>query len=355
LFDDRLFDIIMEEMMTTFGADVRTDEGSLAYNACAKIAEKLEEVYGDMDEINDNILPDRQDDAHLIEYGEERGLPYSYATYPVAKGVFSQEIEIGERFTCNDYSYEVTEKISDYTYKMVCDTEGTAANTNTGDLIPIDYIDNYQGGSITETLVAGTDDEDIELYRTKVLNTFKYLAFGGNRASYRTQIDKIEGVGGCKPKRRTTDSPWIDITVMSSDYGVPSSTLINEIQTLVDPTQNSGEGYGLAPIGHYASVSAVTSQTVNISITVSLDSGHSVETLQAAVEQSMSAYLLELRQAWEENEFNNTLVRISQIEAKILAIEGVLDVSNTKINTVADNLILDYTKIPILGEVTISV
>ena len=55
MFDDRLFDTIMKEMMSEFGADVRTDEGSLAYNACVKIAEKLEEVYGDMDELNDNL------------------------------------------------------------------------------------------------------------------------------------------------------------------------------------------------------------------------------------------------------------------------------------------------------------
>lgn len=54
MFDDRLFDNIMQEMMETFGAEVRTDEGSLAYNACAKIAEKLEEIYGDMDVLNIN-------------------------------------------------------------------------------------------------------------------------------------------------------------------------------------------------------------------------------------------------------------------------------------------------------------
>ena len=43
MYEDRVFDTIMEEMMAAFGRDVRTDEGSLAYNACAKIAEKLEE------------------------------------------------------------------------------------------------------------------------------------------------------------------------------------------------------------------------------------------------------------------------------------------------------------------------
>lgn len=53
-----------------------------------------------MDEINDNLLPDTQDDSHLIEYGRERGLEYKYATCPVVRGVFQQEIEIGERFYC---------------------------------------------------------------------------------------------------------------------------------------------------------------------------------------------------------------------------------------------------------------
>lgn len=41
MFDDRLFDNIMQEMMETFGAEVRTDEGSLAYNACAKLLKNL--------------------------------------------------------------------------------------------------------------------------------------------------------------------------------------------------------------------------------------------------------------------------------------------------------------------------
>ena len=153
MFDDRLFDTIMSEMMAAFGADVRTDEGSLAFNACAKIAEKLEEVYGDMDEINDNLLPDTQDDSHLIAYGSERGLEYSYATAPVVRGVFKQSIEEGERFTCGDYTYTVTGQIKEWEYRLLCDTEGTYANAALGALEPLDYIDDYQGGEITEVMV----------------------------------------------------------------------------------------------------------------------------------------------------------------------------------------------------------
>lgn len=355
MFDDRLFDVIMDEMMSEFGQDVRTDEGSLAYNACAKIAEKLEEVYGDMDEINDNIIPSTQDDQHLIEYGSERGIDYKYATHPIVRGVFSQAIEIGERLTCNDYTYEVTELITGYEYQLTCETEGVEANTNFGELEPVDYIDEYLGGRITELLVAGTDDEDIEEYRKKVISTFQSTAFGGNKADYRNYINNIDGVGGCKPKRRSADSPWINVTIISSDYGVPSSELINTIQTLVDPEQNHGEGDGMAPICHNVLISAVGTESVNVTTNITFDTGYSTATSQGVIEEAIAGYLLELRKTWESRDLEDTVVRISQIESKIVSVEGVLDVNGTQINNSTDNMILDYTVIPLLGGVTINV
>ena len=355
MFDDRLQDIIMQEMMSEFGADVRTDEGSLAYNACAKIAEKLEEVYGDMDEINDNMLPSTQDDFHLIEYGSERGIDYQYATAPIVRGVFQQEIEIGERFTCNDYTYEVIEKISGFEYRMQCDTEGVEANTNFGELTPIDYVDEYLGGRITEIIVAGKDDEDIEIYRSKVIESFKTTAFAGNKASYRKQIDELSMVGGCKPRRRTIDSKWINIYVIDADYNVPSDTLIQELQTMIDPVQTSGDGDGLAPIGHNVKVYAVGSRSVSVETTIAFDSGYSIDTSQSLIEKAVSDYLLGLRESWESRESDSTNVRISQIESAILTVDGVLDVSNTKINGSSENLVLDYITIPVFGGVIVHV
>ena len=355
MFDDRLQDIILSEMMAAFGADVRTDEGSLAFNACAKIAEKLEEIYGDMDELNDNLLPDTMDDSHLIEYGSERGLSYEYATAPIVKGVFQQEIEIGETFTCSDYVYEVVEKLADFEYKMQCDTEGTEANTTLGELEPVDYIDDYLGGTITEIIVPGSDDQDIEEYRQKVIDTFRSQAFGGNRADYKRYINAIKGVGGCKPKRREQASPWVNIYVIGADYGVPSSTLISDIQTAVDPAQNHGEGDGMAPICHNVMIYGVESVEVSISTSVTFDSGYSVTTSGESIKKAINAYLHQLREHWEDNGFNDTVVRVRQIEAAVLTVEGVLDVSFTTVNGDKDNLSMDYSKIPILGEVTLDV
>lgn len=353
MFDDRLFDVIMGEMMEAFGANVRTDEGSLAWNACAKIAEKLEEVYGDMDAINDNISPDTQDLEHLIRYAEERGLEYHYATAPVVKGVFAQEIEIGERFTCGDYTYIVKELIAGYEYRLECETEGTEANTTLGELEPIDYIDDYQGGTITQILIDGTDDEDEEVFRARVFESFKSVAFGGNKADYRRHINAIDGVGGCKPKRRVAGETFIHIPIISDIYGVPSAELVSEVQTAIDPLQNQGEGDGLAPIDHQVIIEAVEGVSVAINTHVVFDDGYTAEGSKSKIESAVASYIGELCKSWESNGFDLMYVRISKIEASILAVEGVLDVMYTTINGVDGNFELTHNQIPLLGGVTL--
>ena len=197
MYEDRTQDVIVAEMLENFGKDVRTDENSLAYNACVKTASELEDVYGDIMDIYDNMLPDTQDLSHLIAYAAERGITYHEETAPVVCGKFKQDIEIGEVFTCNDYTYTVEELISGYDYRLVCETPGTEANANLGELTPQDYVEEYQGGEITEILVPGTDDEDEKVFRERVMQSFKSTAFGGNKADYRLFIDALEGVGGC--------------------------------------------------------------------------------------------------------------------------------------------------------------
>lgn len=354
MFDDRTYDNIMDEMMDEFGNDVNTDDGSLAHNACAKIAEKLEETYGDMDAINNNMSPDTMDLEHLVDYGKtQRGIDFRYATAPVAKGVFKQEIEIGQQFICNDYTYTVIEKIEGFIYKLVCDTEGTDANRNYGELFPLDYVDDYQGGEITETFSEGTDDEDTEKFRSRVIASFESSAFCGNKADYRKEINKMDGVGGCKPKRREQGSPWINITIIGSDYGTPSQKVLSDVQEAIDPEQNHGEGDGLAPICHSVLIQPAIEIPIYVSTKITFSSGHSEDTLKGPIDEAIQAYLLKLRQEWESAELNNQYVRISQIDARLLAIEGIEDVSETTVNDMSENLILTYEKIPTFGGVTI--
>nr|DAT23685.1 MAG TPA: Baseplate J like protein [Caudoviricetes sp.] len=354
MYEDKTYNKIMDEMMADFGTDVRTDEGSLAFNACAKVAEKLEDVYGDLDELDKNMYPDTQDLPHLIRNSKGK-IDYLYAYPAIVKGVFKQDIEIGEQFICGDYTYTVSEKIEEHTYKLICDTEGAEANTNKGELIPANYIDDYKGGEITEILVFGADDEEEETFRKRLLDTFGNVHFGGNKADYRKLLNERKEVGGCKPKRREEGSPWIDIVVISDSFTTPSAEVLKELQNYVDPETSHGEGDGIAPCCHNVLIKAAESIKINVTAKLVFEGGYSVETSKSHIEEAIDKYLGELRKGWEANEFNDMTVRLSRIEANILNIQGVLDVENTSLNGVQGNVTLSYEKIPVRGEVVINV
>ena len=71
------------------------------------------------------------------------------------------------------------------------------------------------------------------------------------------------------------------------------------------------------------------------------------------IAREINKYLLELKKMWENE--NNIIVRISQVESKILNIEDVLDISNTTLNNGTSNIELTANQIPILGDLEVSI
>ena len=357
MYEDRTYDNIMSEMMNSFGANVRTDEGSLAFNACAKQAAKLEDAYEDLAEVRDNLTIDTMDLDHLISYSAQAGISYKYATAPIVRGVFQQEIEEGTQFSCGDYTYTSGALIGDaeFNYYLTCDQEGTEANANLGELEPVEYVDDWLGGEITEVLTYGTDDEDTEEFRARIQASFGAKSFGGNKADYRNYVDSIEGVGGCKPMRREEGSPWIKIYVITDRYLVPTAELITTVQELVDPEETSGEGDGMAPMCHHVKILPVESQTLAISATITLDGTQTIDTVTTRVRSALEKYFAQLRESWESQNKSALVVRLAQIDARILTVEGVIDVTDTMINGVEENAELAFYEIPLLGEVTLNV
>jgi len=356
MYEDRTQDVITEEMLEDFGANVRTDVGSLAFNAVVKTASELEDVYTDLETQEDNALPDTMDLVHLIRFAAERGTTYKYATNAIVKAVFLQEMSIGDRLSCEDYIYTITEPVDGevLTYLMECEEDGTGPNTITGQLEPVDYIDGYNGGQIVEVSVPGTDDEDEEVFRARVIGSYTSLAFGGNKADFRQYIDSLSGIGGCKVKRRDPNSEYINIYIIDSSFGAASSSLVAIVQDLVDPTQSQGEGDGKAAVNQKVIIQSAGSVTINVSATLTLDTGYDIEEIAPQVPEKIEAYLLDMRKKWESNEQTEDVVRIARVEAAILTIEGVLDVTDMLLNGAASNVGISWTNIPSLGTVTVS-
>lgn len=217
---------------------------------------------------------------------------------------------------------------------------------------PVDFIDNYQGGEITEILTLGSDDEDTEAFRKRVLEAYKITSFAGNKKAYREYVNAINGVGGCKPVRRKKGDTWIYIWIINSDKRAASDSLIKTVQDIIDPELSHGEGDGLAPLCHSVQIKSAIEQTVNVTTKIVVDTGYSKETLSEQITHVVENYIYELRKAWESQDSNETIVRLSKIEAAVLGVEGVKDIS-VKINNEAENLVMSFEYIPVLGGVTV--
>lgn len=351
MFENMTFDGIMAEMMVDMPEGVSTVEGSLIWNACAKMAVRLEEAAIYAQKIEKNMSIDTADIDHLIILGADRGVEIRNASYAVMKARCDVAIPIGTRFNCKDYNYITIEELdaTNHEYAIECETAGSAPNTMLGELTLIDYVAGFSHGEIVSAITPGRNREEEEAYRQRLIDSFGEKAFGGNRQYYIQEITDIEGVGGVKVKRRVDGDKYIHITIIGGDYRSPSEELLESVQTAVDPEQNDGNGDGIAPIGHFVLIEGVEEEKIDVTTTLTYEGDNDYEGLKSYIEKAIDDYLLELRKTWDDTD--NIVVRISRLESALLDVNGIIDVQNTKINGNAQNMELGG-KIPVKGTVT---
>ena len=198
--------------------------------------------------------------------------------------------------------------------------------------------------------INGEDEEATETLRLRYLNSFENQSYGFNRGQYIEVIEALPGVGGCKPYRAWKGPGTVKLVITGSDYQPPSDTLINTVQTTIDPTQNSGDGIGLAPIDHEVTVVGAAGTAVNISTTLTFASGWNLTECLPYIQSALDAYYLELNSTWSKEA--GLIVRVSQIESRLLALAGIVDISGTTLNGQAGNLTLDKDAVAVRGSFT---
>lgn len=349
MYENITFESILQRMLSRVPDTLDKREGSIIYNALAPAAVELRNMYIELDVILNETFADTASRENLIKRAAERGVTPDKATYAILKGEFNIDIPIGSRFSCDDLNYTTLEKIEDHKYKLQCETLGVEGNKHFGQLIPIEYIDKLETAELTELLIPGEDEEETESLRQKYYNTLESESFGGNVADYKEKVNKISGVGGVKVYRAWNGGGTVKLVIINSNFEKPSNELINSTQTIIDPLQNQGEGLGIAPIGHLVTVDGVSSETINIASTITYQEGWNFEASKPYIEKAIDDYFGELNNTWADND--NLIVRISQIETRLLNVAGILDIANTSINRIQENYVADKDSILKRGEI----
>lgn len=293
------------------------------------------------------------------------------ASAAVCLGVFNEAVPIGSRFSTinGENSIDLTATAAagmsggQYAYQLTADTPGSIGNAYTGPILPITAIPGLTSAQITQVLVPGDDTETDTELRARLIVALTDRPFGGNIASYRTNIMDIDGVGAVQVYPTWNGGGTVLCSVLGADFTPASAELVENVQNAIDPPPNQGLGLGLAPIGAQVTIVAPTSLPVNVSATLTLQQGYQVGQLQTPIETAISNYLLSVAQGWGTNVSSTSVqyqanVYVARVTAAIVGVPGVVNATDVQLNGGTADLILTETgtlqQVPALGTVTLT-
>ncbi len=349
LLEEKTLDNIMTEMKNTVKSDISVREGSLIDHALRGAAAEFEQAYIELWMTDRNGYAQTADREHLILRAKERGITPFPASNAVWKATFNINVSLGTRFSAGKLTYSCIAR-EEGTYRLQCEQAGIKGNKKQEEIFPIEFLEGFETGELIELLTPGRDEEDTETFRLRYLSLVSAAqAFGGNRAQYRQAMYEIAGVGACKIYRVRENIRRIKIYFLNSLYQVPDNSLVSEVQKIIDPIENQGDGEGSAPIFHIVDIFPCAQQTVNVEAEITIDTGYAWKELLPEIQLKIDEYFLELAKSWEKEVY--LTIRILKINAAIASVEGIVDVQGTLLNSKSENLMLEENTIPVRGTV----
>lgn len=355
MFENMTYEKIMSDMLAQVNNPVDKREGSLLWDALAPAAWELARLYAAMDQVLLDGFADTASRQYLVLRASERGLAPREASAARALGEIElaagAKAPLGARFCCDRFNWRIVADLGDRLYELECEELGSRPNAYIGNMVPLEYMNGLNKAELIRILAPGEDVESTESFRARYLKDLVEQSFGGNAADYVNKAESIAGVGAAKVQAAWNGGGTVKLILLNEKMGVPDNTLVQRVQMTFDPPPGQGVGLGLAPIGHVVTAAAARSRSVAVSLDVTLREGWQLVDVQKAAAGCVDEYFADLCAEWGAAE--RLIVRLSQLEARILQLNGVLDVSNLRLNGQSANLTLAADEIPVRGQVSV--
>lgn len=367
MFEDKTYENLLQDVLDNAPDDIDKRQGSIFYDAVSGVLLKIAKLYTDIELISRMTtlatVAGEALDAKAYEYGISRLAATNAKYYAVFEGATPEN---GQRFF-HDGNYFRVQNI-----KSVICLEAEVPGESQNDIIPgtpavpVDNIDLLTYSAFGEIYENGTDPEDDESLRKRIIEKLAGPAENGNKQHYKTWCESIDGVGKAKifplwNGENTVKAVLIDTT------GKPlGAAKVSEVQQLIDPADKGltavvngieyvvgdGLGNGTANIGaHFTAVSAV-SFYINIDFDAEIASDSTAVSVEKEAAEEIENYLKEL--VLSDNENANIVIKLSAIGAILSRLEGLSDYSGLKLNGNSKNLTVAQDSVPVLQEVNVN-
>nr|WP_288697405.1 baseplate J/gp47 family protein [uncultured Allisonella sp.] len=363
MFENQTEQVIEKRMLDSMPKSIDKREGSIAYDATMPAAIEFMLLYSVVDYFLKNTFGDTADREYLIERAKERGLKPYEATNAIAAIQSTPAdcvLPVGSRYSVDDVNYIIIGQLDGANqFKARCETPGTKGNKASGKAVPITYVPGLQHADIVSVIQPGEDEEETEAFRERYLKSFETQAYGGNIADYQKKVGEIQGVGGVKVYPVWNGGGTVKVVFSTSENKVPEDEFVKEVQELIDPVPYAQNGVGIAPIGHRVTVEGAGTSAINIGLNIKFGEGGNFANYKADMTEVIRDYFDELNASWQDTEVvsvtkyenRGIIVRISQIESRLLQKSYVADISHTTLNGAEENIELRSNELATVGTV----
>lgn len=357
-------------------------EGSIIYDALAPFCQVLAGFFMELRGFYQDTFAVTATGEALDNRAAEQGITRYPATYAIKLGYFADgegtpmAVPMGARFSTVSETSPINYTVVDYYYgdnglyvpgyyQLRCEKSGTVGNQYSGNLVNITFIQGMATAELTTLLRPARDEETDEELRTRYFAALNQKAFGGNIADYREKVMALDGVSAVQVYPTWNGGGTVKISIVDPEYNPVSEEYIAEVQELIDPENSQGEtgdGLGIAPIGHQVTVVTPEEVDVAVSATLVLRPGYAVGQVQGPIQTALEKYIEELRKGWAQsndmNEYSMSMF-IARVTSAIINVPGVANVTGVTLNGEAEDITFQENaqtqQLPSLGEVTVSV
>lgn len=260
-------------------------------------------------------------------------------TTPMSDEIAGIEFEILETKTID--SSETVE------VKAECITAGIIGNVKENSITVLATPINGVKSLSNKTFAGGTDIEDEEHYRERVIVAEQEDRLSGSNSDYERWAKEVDGVGFAYVLEEWNGPGTVKVLILDKNRNAATQELIETVQKYIYPKALESENRdGKAPVGSIVTIDTPSTLLINVKAYFVFAEDYSEETILANLKNKIDKYLDKIDIGGTVN--YNAIHTI--IGSMMLADEGIKDYYDLTINDIKENIVLNDQVVGI-GEV----
>ena len=369
MFESFTYDSLLESLLDKAPDGVDTRQGSVFYDAVAPMALLMQQYYINLDVVYQQTQIDEASGEALDAKASEHGLTRHSAIAAEYYITFTGTAPFtGQRFYVNDLYWVLNQEVDSGNYYIQCETTGLAGNgiTSGTNAVPVTTVSGLTSATVGSPRINGSEEESDDDLRSRIKVKISGPAQNGNTTQYQTWCESIDGVGMARIVPLWNGPNTVKAILLSVSGQPCPSNVVTNVPKYIDPATKGytatvdgityvvgdGVGDGVAPLGSHFTACAPQEYKIDVTFTVSPQSGYTADNVKEDATKAITAYLEERNTSTYDGDA--IVVRYTNIGALISGLASVLDYSDLVINGGTTNIRPGNNYAAVMGEVSVS-